>query len=198
MNIPEDMGDHVSLDVERLIAGSVVNSSQDGGSSTRSVSDVTPAEHFIAITRTDTPEVADLVPKDDYAYKAAPPRVLEEAVRRSYPTKTHPSKQTRPPASMYCGRMLEKAPNLTLYQSQEASAGIILERTNKIDRCCMPNSSAMASKRDNRRRKTRKNTTEGGQHGRKGKLDTTLPVPTGRLARDNRSQFQNLLATLLI
>ncbi|KAL2609917.1 hypothetical protein R1flu_028490 [Riccia fluitans] len=72
MNIPEDMGDHVSLDVERLIAGSAVNSSQDSGSSARSVSDVTPAEHFIAISRTDAPKVADLVPKDGYAYKAVP------------------------------------------------------------------------------------------------------------------------------
>ncbi|KAL3678605.1 hypothetical protein R1sor_021561 [Riccia sorocarpa] len=72
MNIPEDMEDHVSLDVHRLIAGSAVSSSQDGGSSPRSVSDATPAEHFIAVSCADAPKAADLALQDGYAYKAVP------------------------------------------------------------------------------------------------------------------------------
>lgn len=72
MNGPEGMGDHLSLDVDRLLAGSAVNSSQDGGSSTRSASSAAPVEHSISINCADGLKASALPTQDGFGYSPVP------------------------------------------------------------------------------------------------------------------------------
>ncbi|KAG6550072.1 hypothetical protein Mapa_008028 [Marchantia paleacea] len=72
MNGPEGMGDHLSLDVDRLLAGSAVNSSQDGGSSTRSASSAAPVEHSISINCSDGLKASALPTQDGFGYSPVP------------------------------------------------------------------------------------------------------------------------------
>ncbi|CAM6092132.1 unnamed protein product [Calypogeia fissa] len=70
MNGQEDMAEHMTLDMDRLMAGSAVNSSQEGGDATVP-SNVAPIEHAISID-TSVTKVASLSSQDGFAYTAVP------------------------------------------------------------------------------------------------------------------------------
>lgn len=69
MNGQDDMAEHLSLDVDRLIAGSAVNSSQDTAPGVRP--NLAPIEHSISIDSPDTKGVS-LATQDEFAYTAVP------------------------------------------------------------------------------------------------------------------------------
>lgn len=70
MNGQEDMADHTSLDMDRLMAGSAVDSSQEGRDSAVP-SNVAPIEHAISID-TSVAKGACLSSQDGFAYVAVP------------------------------------------------------------------------------------------------------------------------------